>query len=224
MILAAGLGKRMRPLTEHTPKPLLKVAGKALIEYPIESLAALGVREIVINHAHLGQQIEAALGDGSRYGVAIQYSAESEPLETAGGIIQALPLLGEQPFMVINADVWSDYPLQRLLERTVQAAHLVLVANPEHNRGGDFGLSEDGRVYLAGQQASSDSYTFAGISVLSQRLFEGFEAGKLALLAPLKAAIARGEVSGECFSGRWVDVGTPQRLQQLDRELRAESM
>ncbi len=213
MILAAGRGERMRPLTDSTPKPLLEVGGKALIEYHIEGLAAAGIRELVINHAWLGEQIERRLGDGSRWGVSIHYSPEpAGGLETAGGIKQALPLLGEQPFIVVNGDVWCDYPFERLLQRRVDRAHLVLVDNPAHNPAGDFVLRQ-GRVAA---QGAGHRYTFAGISVLHPRLLAGFDEAVLALKPPLLRAMAQQQVSGEYYGGGWVDVGTPQRLQQLN--------
>jgi MurNAc alpha-1-phosphate uridylyltransferase len=218
MILAAGLGKRMRPLTDHCPKPLLQVGGKALIEYHLEALVAAGVTDIVINHAYLGEQIEAALGDGQRYGARIVYSSETEPLETAGGIMRALPLLGDAPFIVINGDIWTDYPLAALVDKPVELAHLVMVNNPAHNPDGDMSLAVDGSLRREGP---GQRCTFAGISVLSPALFAGFEAqAAIPLLQPLLPAMRRGAVSGERFDGRWVDVGTPERLAALDAELR----
>lgn len=215
MILAAGRGERMRPLTDHTPKPLLQVAGRCLIEYHIEGLVAAGITELVINHAHLGDQIEARLGDGSRYGAQIQYSVEETALETGGGIFQALGLLGAAPFVVVNGDVWSDYPFRRLPETIPGQAHLVLVDNPEHHPDGDFHL-EAGRVELEG----SPRYTFSGISVLAPALFQGCVPGPFPLAPLLRRAMAQGLVSGEYYPGQWWDVGTPERLQALDRQLR----
>lgn len=216
MILAAGLGTRMRPLTLNTPKPLLKIADKPMIQHHIERLRHAGFNELVINHAWLGEQIEAALGDGSELGVDIRYSAETEPLETAGGIVKALPLLspdGKSPFAVINGDVFCDYPFEHLPCTLDGLAHLVLVANPDHNPNGDFVLG-DGRVLPDGASA----YTFSGISVLSPQLFVNVTAGEKAPLAPLlRSAIAQGAVSGEYYDGYWVDVGTPQRLQEVDQ-------
>ena len=220
MILAAGLGKRMRPLTDNCPKPLLKVAGKALIEYHIEALVKAGITELVINHAYLGEQIEAALGDGERYGAQIHYSPEAEPLETAGGIIQALPLLGDQPFLLINGDVWADVDLAGLQNRSVDLAHLVMVQNPEHNPLGDMVLAEDGRLSRDQNVGSSPcKYTFAGLSIIHPELFAGLAPGPRPLLEPLLAAMAAGRVSGELHRGGWVDVGTPQRLAALERQL-----
>lgn len=213
MILAAGFGERMRPLTETTPKPLLRVGGKPLIQYHIEALAAAGVEDIVVNTAWLGEQLEAWLGDGSRFGVTIQISPEGRPLETAGGIRRALPLLGDEPFLVVNGDIWTDYPYGKLLRRDYSPvlAHLLLVPNPPQHAAGDFTLGADGTVDCGG----GERYTFAGISVLSPRLFDGVEEGSSSL-APLLRAQAPGAVSGELYQGYWFDVGTPQRLSELD--------
>lgn len=218
MILAAGLGKRMRPLTDHRPKPLLPLAGKPLIEYHIESMVGAGIRDIVINHAYLGEQIEACLGDGSRLGARIVYSPEGEPLNTGGGIFNALPLLGDQPFLLMNGDVWTDYPLGPLLKRSVQLAHLVMVDNPGHNDSGDFSLTDDGRLNCAGD---GRALTFSGISLLSPQLFDDCRAGDFPLRDPLIAAMDNGAVSGEYYPGGWVDVGTPERLQLLEAQLQA---
>jgi len=214
MILAAGRGERMRPLTDHTPKPLLKAGGRALIEYHIDHLVAAGITELVINHAHLGDQIEAALGDGSRYGAAIRYSVEATALETAGGVFNALPLLGDEPFVVVNGDVWSDYPFEHLPAEITGLAHLVLVDNPPQHPKGDFALSGD-RVVAEGEP----KLTFSGISMLSPQLFAGCTPGPFPLAPLLRQAMARGLVSGEHYRGRWFDIGTPQRLQQLDESL-----
>lgn len=223
MILAAGRGERMRPLTDHTPKPLLAVAGKPLIVWHIERLVAAGLSDLVINHAHLGQQIVEALGDGSRLGARIAYSAENPALETAGGIANALPLLGETPFAVINGDIYCEYDLGQIpsrtdaLVKTGDMAHLVLIANPEHNLKGDFGLAQN-RV-----TEQPPKLTFSGIGIYQAQLFKHIPRGTAAPLAPLlRAQIAANKVSGEYFSGRWIDVGTPERLQQLDIELRAK--
>ncbi len=207
MILAAGKGERMRPLTLHTPKPLLPVAGKALIEYHIEALAAAGITGLVINHAWLGQQVEQALGDGSRYGVSIVYSRETEPLETGGGILRALPLLGDDPFVLVNGDIWADYDFARLPQQPDGLAHLVLVDNPEHHGGGDFAL-EQGQVRSAG----AAMLTYSGIAVLHPQLFAGCAGGAFRLAPLLRAAMEEGLVSGEHFAGRWLDVGTVERL------------
>ena len=226
MILAAGRGERLRPLTDTTPKPLLRVGGRPLIVWHLERLAAAGFREVVINHAHLGQQIEAALGDGSAFGLCIAYSPEpTGALETAGGIAAALPLLGEQPFLAVNGDIWCDWDCSRAL-RLVQPgdrrlAHLILVDNPPHHAAGDFAL-EHGRVMLNGDA----KLTFSGIGIYRAELFDGIQPGLPVKLAPLlRQAMQAGQVSGEYFSGRWIDVGTPERLELLDKQLksRAES-
>lgn len=216
MILAAGRGERMRPLTDHTPKPLLRAGGHALIEYHLEALARADIRTIVINHARLGADIEQALGNGHRYGVTITYSAEGEhPLETGGGIYRALPLLGGEPFVVVNADVWTDYPLARLPRAPEGPAHLVLVDNPPHHPAGDFVL-RDGHVFDEGRPR----LTFGGIGVYRAELFAGSTAGAFPLAPLLRTAMRAGTVSGEHYQGRWFDIGTPERLQQLDQALR----
>ena len=218
MILAAGRGVRMRPLTDTTPKSLLAVGGKPLIAWQLEKLARAGFAEVVINHAHLGHLIEAALGDGSRFGLSIRYSAESEALETAGGIALALPLLGTEPFVVINADIYSDYDYSRLpgLRLEDRLAHLVLVDNPPQHPRGDFAL-EAGRVREAGRRM----LTFSGIGVYAPRLFSGIPPRAKVPLAPLlRKAMAADRVSGEHYRGRWHDVGTSERLDALDTELR----
>ncbi len=218
MILAAGRGERMRPLTDHTPKPLLLAGGKPLIAWHLERLAAAGFREIVINHAHLGTQIEAALGDGSHWGLHIAYSPEPPgALETAGGIATALPLLGGDPFLVVNGDVYCDFDFGRFSGSTAAGAHLVMVANPAHHTGGDFSLDGQRVIYANGEQ----TLTYAGIGVFSPAFFAGVQPGTVMKLRPLlDAAIAAGTLTGERFTGRWVDVGTPQRLAELDAELR----
>ncbi len=216
MILAAGRGERMRPLTDQTPKPLLPVGGQALIEYPIQALAANGIRDIVVNLGHLGTQIRDCLGAGHRWGVNIQYSPEPRgALETGGGIFHALPLLGSAPFIVINGDVWSDYPYSHLPRRLNGLGHLVLVTNPPHHSQGDF-------VLHAGQQVGNQGQprlTFAGISVLHPALFAGCQPGRFALSPLLRAAADSGQLSGEYYSGQWFDIGTPERLQALDTRL-----
>lgn len=216
MLLAAGRGERMRPLTDTRPKPLLEVAGKALIEYHLAALQRAGIHEVVINHAWLGDQIEARLGTGERYGLHIRYSAERPAaLETAGGIVQALPLLGAAPFLVINADIWTDYPLQNLPQQPQGLAHLVMVDNPPHHPAGDFHLA-GGRLRTGGEPR----LTFSGIGVYHPELFAGLEPGVRPLAPLLQAAMQADRVSGEHYRGRWLDVGTPQRLAALDRELR----
>jgi len=215
MILAAGRGERMRPLTDHTPKPLLEVAGRRLIEYHIQNLIAAGITELVINHAHLGEQIEAVLGDGSVYGTSIQYSPEQAALETGGGIFNALSLLGDDAFVVVNGDVWSDYSFQQLPASIAGLAHLVLVDNPEHHLQGDFALQDD-RVKADGEP----KFTFSGISILSPELFAGCQSGAFPLAPLLRQAMRSDKVTGEYYRGEWCDVGTPERLQQLDQKLR----
>ena len=218
MLLAAGRGVRMRPLTDTSPKSLLAAGGKALIVWLLEKLARAGFSEVVINHAHLGHMMEAALGDGARFGLAIRYSPEREALETAGGIAQALSMLGADPFLVVNADVYCDYDFAALagLDLDDRLAHLVLVDNPPQHPGGDFAL-DSGLV----SEACGPRLTYSGIGVYAPRLFAGIEPGAKVPLAPLlRKAIASGLVTGEHFCGRWHDVGTPERLQALDRLLR----
>ena len=219
MILAAGRGERMRPLTDHTPKALLKAGGKALIEYRIESLAAAGFRDLVINHAHLGAQIEAHLGNGERYGVRITWSREPDAaLETGGGIFQALAWLDGENFLVVNADIWTDYPFARLAAPIAGLAHLVLVDNPPQHPQGDFVL-RDSRVQAEG----TPRLTFSGIGVYHRDLFRGCRPGRFPLAPLLRHAMESGQVSGEHYTGAWRDIGTPERLAELDRALSARS-
>ena len=225
-ILAAGRGERMRPLTDRTPKPLLRAGGKPLIVWHLERLRASGFREVIINHAHLGEQIEAALGDGSRYGLVLRYSPEPPgALETAGGIANALELLGDQPFLLVNGDVWCDWDFGRapaLATRPADLAHLVLVDNPPQHVGGDFCL--DGSVVRYAASGAGPTLTYAGTGVFSPDFFATVPAGAVMKMRPLlDAAIARGIVSGERHGGRWVDVGTPERLAELDRQLNAQA-
>ncbi|MBU1190363.1 MAG: nucleotidyltransferase family protein [Gammaproteobacteria bacterium] len=216
MILAAGRGERMRPLTDHTPKPLLRAGGKMLIEYHLEALARAGVREVLINHAHLGTQIEAALGDGAHYQLRITYSAEPEgALETGGGIQRALPWLGELPFLVVNGDIWTDFDFASLPQSIDGLAHLVLVDNPEQHPKGDFCLS-DGRVF----ECAGPRLTFSGIGLYRATLFVNCTPGRFPLAPLLRQAMGQGQVSGQHHVGLWSDVGTPQRLDALDRLLR----
>jgi len=215
MILAAGRGERMRPLTDHTPKPLLRAGDKTLIEHLIGRLAEAGFCELVINHAHLGGQIESLLGNGARYGVRIAWSREPEgALETGGGIFQALPLLGDGHFLVINGDIWTDYPFARLPVAPASLAHLVLVENPPQHPAGDFVLVGD-RV----QEAGGARLTFSGIGVYHPDLFRDCRAGAFPLAPVLRQAMQRGQVSGERYAGDWCDIGTPERLAALDRKL-----
>lgn len=211
MILAAGRGERMRPLTDNTPKPLLKVHGKALIEHHIEALVGAGIHDIVINHAWLGEQIEESLGGGERYGASIVYSPEGIALETGGGIYKALPLLGTEPFVVINGDVLTDFPYAKLPRNPTGIAHLVFVPNPPHNPDGDFGL-DDG--YAA--QDAIQKYTFSGIGVYRANLFSQCRPGTFPLAPLLSSAMDKKLVTAELYRGRWVDIGTPQRLQEIN--------
>jgi MurNAc alpha-1-phosphate uridylyltransferase len=250
MILAAGRGERMRPLTDRTPKPLLPVAGKPLIVWHIERLAKAGYRDIVINHAHLGDQIEALLDDGSAWGVSIRYSEEPPgALETAGGIANALPLLGDEAFLVVNGDIWCDLDFGSLPKLAGNdLAHLVLVPNPPHHPDGDFALEHArvravphaghsipprltspkgaGRHEVAVPSEARDGttlHTFSGIGLYRPELFGSLERGKPAKLAPLlREAMAADRISGQTHTGRWVDVGTPERLTALDEEVRSQ--
>jgi MurNAc alpha-1-phosphate uridylyltransferase len=222
MILAAGVGERMRPLTGHTPKPLLQVAGTPLIEHHIRHLAQAGFTELVINVSHLAQQIIDYCGDGSRWGVSIVYSAEDEPLETAGGIVNAFPLLGDAPFLVVNGDVWIDYPFAALVRyqlRGNEAAHLVMVDNPVQHPLGDFWLDADGWVRFL--SAGATGFTYAGVAIYSKAFFAGMQPGKMPLRPLLDAAIERGRLGAEYHQGWWEDVGTPERLQALDTAVRS---
>lgn len=226
MILAAGRGARMRPLTDHTPKPLLKIGDKALIEWHLERLATAGITQVVINHAWLGEQITRYLGDGQRYGLSIQYSAESEALETAAGIKKALPLLGDQPFLVISADVWCNWNPQlahymaHSLTTEKSLAHLLLVPNPEHNRDGDFSFF-DQRVRA---KQHSNNYTYSGIGVFSPSFFSEVSASvPTPLREPLLHAIEQEQVLGSIYQGEWADIGTPERLKQIEQSLAQES-
>jgi N-acetyl-alpha-D-muramate 1-phosphate uridylyltransferase len=223
MVLAAGRGERMRPLTDDCPKPLLSAGGRTLIAWHLWRLAGAGFREVIVNHAWLGERIEQAIGDGSRFGLSVRYSAEQEALETAGGIAHALPLLGDAPFLVVNADIWCDFDLSRshtLGERLLALDWLgccVLVDNPPHNPAGDFAI-DCGRL-RAGPGGAR--LTFSGIGVYRPALFGGVTRGAKARLAPLLAAAAEaGRAGAEHHAGRWTDVGTPQRLAELDAQLR----
>jgi MurNAc alpha-1-phosphate uridylyltransferase len=219
MLLAAGRGERMRPLTDHTPKPLLKVGGKPLIVWQLERLAAASVTEVVINLSWLGEQIAHALGDGSRYGVRIAWSHEPWPaLETGGGIHQALPLLGGEPFLLVNGDVFSDLDLRALHLLPGDLAQLVLVPNPPQHPQGDFWLDGTGRIVEA-EMTDAQRLTYSGLAVLHPALFEGCAPGRFALLPLLLRARAAGRLGGQRHSGYWQDIGTPERLAQLDADL-----
>jgi MurNAc alpha-1-phosphate uridylyltransferase len=225
MILAAGRGERMRPLTDTTPKPLLCAGGKSLIAWHLERLAAAGFREIVINHAHLGEKIEAALGNGQHFGLNITYSPEPPgALETAGGIAHALPLLGNEPFLVVNGDIWCDWDVAQAKDRAAalgqHLARLVFVDNPPHHAGGDFCLDGERLAHAAGEK--KQTVTYAGIGIFSPVFFASVPNDTVTKLRPLlDTAIEARIITGERHAGRWVDVGTPQRLAELDTELRA---
>lgn len=223
MILAAGRGERMRPLTDRTPKPLLAVAGKPMIQYHIEALAAAGIDDIVINLAWLGEQLRAALGNGSQFGVRIEYSDEGDTaLETGGGVFKALPLLGKEAFVVVSGDVWTEYPLGDLIDQRMKklssadVAHFVLVPNPGFHARGDFGLA-DGRLVDGG-----DRYTYANIGVFRPEFFAQCQPGRFPLAPLMYQWIRQGRVSGELYRGAWHNVGTPQQLQQIDQEASAQ--
>jgi MurNAc alpha-1-phosphate uridylyltransferase len=229
LIFAAGLGERMRPLTDHTPKPLLRVGGKRLIEWHLEKLAAIGIGDVVINVSWLADQFPATLGDGERWGLHIRYSHEgATPLETGGGMWNALPLLGESPFLLVNGDVWTDVDFARLPREPRGLAHLVMVDRPPQATHGDFALDHDGLVRADG----AHRLTYSGIGVYRPQLFDGWREivrepamidgkPKFPLAPILRAHMAAGAISGEHHRGRWTDVGTPQRLAQLDAELAA---
>ena len=213
MLLAAGLGERLRPITDKIPKPLVEIAGKPLIEYHLENLKSAGFKEVVINLSHLGEMIQKHLGDGSKFELQIEYSQEgAKPLETAGGIIHALPLLGEKPFLVINADIWCNHSLSFANLTQDKLAHIVLVDNPAHNPNGDF-VYEFGKVYNTGK----NTLTFSGIGIYHPKFFKELATGKLALAPILRKAIDNGLVSAEYFSGKWFDIGTQDRLAETER-------
>ena len=220
MILAAGLGERMRPLTDHCPKPLLEAGGKPLIVHHLERLMRLGIRDIVINVSYRAEQIVAALGDGGAYGVRLHWSHETTPLETGGGIRQALPLLGEAPFLLVNGDVWCEIEPAWLAPLDGDLARLVLVNNPAHHSNGDFHLDQAGRVQAGGQPM----LTFAGVSLLDPALVADQPPGAFKLAPLLFEAINAGRVAGHHHQGHWVDVGTPARLRELDAWLRDQSI
>lgn len=221
MILAAGLGNRMRPLTLYKPKPLLEVGGKPLIVWHIKKLKEIGVTEIVINSAWLADVLIGALGDGSQFGVQIRWTREDEGLETAGGIINALPLLGTEPFILVNGDVWTTFDFSSLLDVNLEndLAHLVFVNNPEQHPNGDFTLAE-GRAYTFDQNQQGENLTFSGVSVIHPKMFDGLENGKRPLAPLLKNAMLDGKISAEKMQAAWVDVGTPERLSDLDLQIR----
>ena len=213
MILAAGRGERMRPLTDRHPKPLLKVDGKALIEWHIEALKEAGIKDILINTSWLGDQIPEYLGDGAYWGVNLTFSHEPKALETAGGIRKALEFFDGEPFIVVNGDVWTDFSYQGLLKQPSKLAHIVMVPNPDHNPEGDFHLRDDGLVIAEGDS----KYTFSGVGVYRPEVFEDLPGDEAYPLAPvLKELMVEAEVTGELFNGRWHDIGTPERLEALN--------
>lgn len=218
MILAAGQGERLLPLTKHTPKPLLKAGQYRLIEYTIQSLVQAGFTEIIINYAHLGNQFPAVLGNGDKYGAKISYSPEPEGgLETAGGIIKALPLLADQPFLVVNGDIWTDYPFETLSYTTLDSdmlCHLVLVTNPDHHPEGDFPL-DSGLI----MQSGDTKYTFSGIGIYNPSLFADLDVQRLRLKPLLLKAIEQEQAGGELYRGEWSDIGTVERLRELNDKL-----
>jgi len=215
MILAAGRGERLRPLTDETPKPLIKVAGKSLIEYHLQNLSNAGFKEIIINTAWLAKKIHQQLGDGSNYGVSIQYSDEGEALETAGGIINALPLLGDSPFLVVNGDIWCDFDFTTLPELNDSTqAHLVLVNNPEHNQDGDFSLQHN-----LIKNTGESMHTYSGIGIYSPDFFLSQSSGSAPLAPIIRNKCNDGLVSGQFYDGSWTDVGTLERLQELESQL-----
>jgi len=227
MILAAGRGERMRPLTDTTPKPLLRAGGKPLIVWHIERLVRAGITEILINHAWLGHMLESALQNGSQFGARITYSPEPAALETAGGIARALSFFNDEPFLVVNGDIWCDWdpacaaPAGRSLQNARKLAWLLLADNPGHHAQGDFALGASGQVSDRGESGSAASLTFTGIGVYSPMLFESLEKNQPAPLAPLlRRAMSKNQVIGSYYNGDWVDVGTPERLSALDAALR----
>lgn len=231
MILAAGRGERMRPLTDHTPKPLLKAGGKPLIVWHIERLVQAGITQVVINHAWLGQQIQEQLQDGRQFGAHIVYSAEQQALETAGGIIQAMPLLGNEPFLVINGDIWCDWnpshavPIAQRLVQQQKMAWLLLTDNPPHHDAGDFVLGNDNLVADKAEPHPDQppALTFTGIGIYQAALFRTLDRGRPAPLAPLlRHAMLQKAVIGTHYNGSWIDVGTPQRLASLDLALQQQ--
>ena len=218
MLLAAGRGERLRPLTERLPKPLVEVGGKPLIGWHLERLAAAGLSEVVVNVSHLADAIVERLGDGRRFGLAIRYSREAEPLETAGGIAKALALLGREAFLLVNGDIYCEVAFAALANVDLggRLAHLVLVPNPPHRAQGDFALDAAGLVGNAGEPR----YTYAGVAVVSPQLVSGLRPGEKAPLAPLlRQAAERRLISGELYRGLWQDVGTPERLRELESTL-----
>ena len=220
MILAAGRGERMRPLTDHIPKPLLEVAGKPLIIWHLEKLAKANFEEVIINHAHLGGMIEAYIGDGSRWNLKVTYSREGSPLETAGGIKKALPLIGDQPFLVVNADIYTDFNFATIKNRNLNdcKGHLVMVKNPKQHPDGDFFL-QNNQIEREGKER----LTFSGIAVYQPKIFEDINIEPVAKLAPILKKLIDAEcISGEAYQGLWFDIGTPERLNEVNLFLKEE--
>lgn len=222
MILAAGLGNRMRPLTDHTPKPLLQAGGKPLIEYHLLNLQRAGIREVIINLAYLGDKIRHHLGDGSGFGLNIHYSVEPEPLETGGAIVHASQLLGREPFLLVNGDVWCDIELSdfvgRALAHNDNKGHLLLVPNPDFHPHGDFALTDKGKLLDDPEKTAPHRFTFGGISLLHPSLIDDYplKRQKFPLVEVFRHAINAGQLTGEVYDGHWSDVGTPERLSTLD--------
>lgn len=214
MVLAAGRGERLRPLTDRCPKPLLKIAGKPLLQYHLEALAKVDITQIVVNHAWLGEQIIDTIGSGKQFGVSIQYSKEQEALETGGGVFKALPLLGEEPFLVINGDIWTNMDLSDLKLPKGKLAHLIMVNNPEQHPEGDFHLSH-GEI----DQFNLPKLTFSGIGIYHPDLFKDCTGGRFSLADLLRKVMPEHCVSGELFQGHWFDVGTPERLNELEQKM-----
>ncbi len=219
MILAAGRGERLRPLTDHTPKPLVHAGKKRLIEYLIDNLVAAGVKEIIINYAYLGEQFPQVLGDGEKYDCCITYSPENKgSLETAGGIIQAIPLMGEEPFIVVNGDIWTDFDFSTLSQYSLKEnsdCHLIMVNNPDHNPDGDFAIDRNGLVTLSGEY----KFTFSGIGLYHPRLFRNLKVERKALRPVFEMLIKEKRLTAELYDGRWSDIGTLDRLNALEKEL-----
>ena len=227
MILAAGLGTRMRPLTDKTPKPLLEVGGLTLIEHHLLRLKAAGFGEVIINISYLGQQIETKLGSGDKFGLKIVYSREDEPLESGGGVLNALPLLGKEPFLLVNGDIWCDFNFKNFTLPDGKLARVLLVRNPGHNLQGDFcldlseqisGYDDVFKVYSSGDDRYT--YTFSGISVIDPEVFENQKPGKFSFVPILRELMDQNRVCGQLYEGGWVDVGTPKRLKNLDEKLK----
>lgn len=224
MILAAGLGNRMRPLTDHTPKPLLCAGGKPLIEYHLENLQRAGIHEVIINLAYLGEKIRTHLGDGRRFGMQISYSTEPEPLETGGAIMHALELLGDDPFLLVNGDVWCDIEFAQFIEHHIaphRAGQLLLVPNPDFHPNGDFALDANGLLLEDPDKIHPQRFTFGGISLLKPEIVTNYphKRQKFPLVEALRHAINQQQLSGQVHFGHWSDVGTPARLQELESYL-----